>query len=342
MSAVLDRRSRPITARPVTARPVVPRRDAHPAAAFARDVLEGLAQARKSIPSTWLYDHRGSALFEQITELDAYYPTRTETAILASCAAQIALAAGPGATVIELGSGSSRKTPLLLQALQRPAAYAPVDISAQFLAEAVLPLRARFPQLPIVPLVADFTQLQQLPPELNGHFGSGRRVVFFPGSTIGNFTPEAAVALMARIGTVAGPDALLVVGADCTRDPAVLVPAYDDHLGVTAAFNLNLLLRINRELDADFSADAFRHEARWNAAEQRVEMHLVSRYTQRAHVLGQPFHFRMGESIHTENSYKHAPSRFQQLAERGGWLPLQLWTDGLARFAVHVFERASA
>jgi L-histidine Nalpha-methyltransferase len=215
----------------------------------------------------------------------------------------------------------------------------PIDVSAQFLAAAVPPLRRRFPQLPIVPLVADFTQLHALPPEVHRLAGAGRQLVFFPGSTIGNFTPETAVDLLSRIGQALGPDALLVVGADTTQDPTLLIPAYDDRLGVTAAFNKNLLLRMNRELDATFSPDAFHHQARWNAAEQRVEMHLVSLYTQAVTVLGRPFHFAMGESLHTENAYKHTLARLRCLAARAGWLPLQLWTDGLARFAVHVFER---
>jgi len=323
MSAVLDIQARP------AARPAAP-------SDFARDVLEGLAGPRKRIPCTWLYDHAGSALFEQITRLDEYYPTRTEVWLLERCAVQIAQAAGPGVTLIELGSGSSRKTPLLLEALAAPAAYVPIDISAQFLAESVLPLRARFPQLPMLPLATDFTRLQALPPQLPR---GSRRLVFFPGSTIGNFTPEAAVALLQRIACAAGPDALLVVGADATQDPAVLLPAYDDRQGVTAAFNKNLLTRINRELGGTFSLSAFEHQARWNATAQRVEMHLVSRYTQAVHVLARPFHFAMGESIHTENAYKHTLMRFQQLAAQAGWAPLQLWMDGRSRFAVHVFER---
>jgi len=302
---------------------------------FAQDVLAGLSQRQKGIPCTWLYDHRGSELFERITEQPEYYPARTETLILERCAAQIAQAAGPRACVVELGSGSSRKTPILLQALDRPAAYVPVDISETFLEQSVRPLRARFPSLKIQPRVADFTQLTSWPLVADG----GRRVVFFPGSTIGNFTPDAALALLDRVGRAAGPGALLVVGADPTRDPDLLVPAYDDAAGVTAAFNKNLLVRINRELDGDFAPTAFRHLARFNAAEQRIEMHLVSEYTQRVNVLGHPFAFAMGESIHTENSYKYSLVRLQALAQRAGWSQLQLWMDGAARFAVHVLER---
>jgi L-histidine N-alpha-methyltransferase len=304
--------------------------------AFAHDVLAGLAQRHKSIPCTWLYDERGSALFERITETPEYYPARTETWLLERCAAPIAEAAGPGATLVELGSGSCRKTRLLLEAMDAPSAYLPIDISESSLARSLPELQRRFPALRTVPVVADFTRLTSLPALAQGR---GRRVVFFPGSTIGNFTPDAAVALLERIGRLVGPDALLVVGADATQDPAVLLPAYDDRQGVTAAFNKNLLLRINRELDADFAPGAFRHEARLNAAEQRVEMHLVSEYTQQASVLGHRFRFAMGESIHTENAYKYSLLRLQALAHRAGWSPVQRWMDGQSRFAVHVLER---
>lgn len=312
--------------------------DAAQRAQLARDVLAGLAQTRKSIPCTWLYDHRGSALFEQITRVAEYYPTRNETWILERCAAQIARLAGPRATVIELGSGSSRKTPLLLRALDAPAAYLPIDISAQFLAESVEVLGAHLPALAITPVVADFTRIACLP-ELASQATSGRRVVFFPGSTIGNFTPDEAVALLERVGQAVGRDALMVVGADTTHDPSVLLPAYDDGAGVTAEFDKNLLVRINRELGADFNLSAFRHEARWNAGEQRVEMHLVSLYTQRVNLLGRSFRFAVGESLHTESSYKYGLVKFRALAHRAGWSQHQLWMDGQSRFAVHVLER---
>ena len=333
MSAVLeDLALPPAAAEPATRTSI----DVAQRAQLARDVLAGLALPHKSIPCTWLYDHRGSQLFERITQLPAYYPTRNETWILERCAAQIGAAAGPGATLIELGSGSSRKTPLLLAALDAPAAYMPIDISAQFLAESVAALRAQFPALAIEPLVADFTRLTALPQLAPRR---GRRVVFFPGSTIGIFTPEQASALLERIGQAAGPDALLVVGADSTRDPRVLIPAYDDDEGITAAFNKNLLVRINRELGADFNLSAFRHEARWNSAEQRVEMHLVSVYTQRVTLLGRSFRFAVGESIHTESSYKHSLVKLQAIARRAGWSHQQLWMDGQSRFGVHVLQR---
>lgn len=303
---------------------------------FARDVLLGLGQARRSIPCTWLYDHRGSELFERITELDEYYPTRTEIRILERCAHEIGALAGRAAQVIELGSGSSRKTPLLLRALDAPAQYVPVDISEQFLHEAVDALRHVFPSLAMRPLVADFTRLDALPPR---PAGAGRRVVFFPGSTIGNFAPDDAVNLLARVGRAAGDDALLVIGADGTQDPALLLPAYDDALGVTAQFNLNLLARANRELGADFDLAAFGHEARWDAERRRVEMHLVSLREQRVTVLGRSFDVARHETIHTENSYKHGMLRLQALAGRAGWSQRQLWADGPTRYAVHVFGR---
>lgn len=329
MSAVLDRLA-------PAPDPLAP--DATQRAQFARDVLDGLARPHKGIPCTWLYDHRGSQLFEQITQVPEYYPTRNETWILERCAGQIAALAGAQATVVELGSGSSRKTPLLLQALAAPRAYLPVDISAQFLAESVQALRARFPALPVEPVAADFTRLTALP-QLARHATGGRRLVFFPGSTVGNFTPEEATGLLDRIGQAVGSGALLVVGADSTHDPAVLLPAYDDAQGVTAAFDKNLLVRINRELGADFDLGAFRHEARWNAAEQRIEMHLVSLYTQRVSLLGRSFRFALGESLHTESSYKYGLVRFQAIAHRAGWTHRQLWMDGQARVAVHVLER---
>lgn len=337
MSAVLEDLAPPIAAQAVPMA-MVPAADVSLRAQFARDVLAGLALQRKSIPCTWLYDHRGSQLFEQITRVPEYYPARNETWILERCAAQIAELAGPRATVVELGSGSSRKTPLLLEALDRPVAYVPIDISAQFLAESVEALRTRFPSLAIAPVVADFTRLVSLP-ILAAQPSAGRRVVFFPGSIIGNFTPDQAVGLLDRIGQAVGTNALMVVGADATHDPSVLIPAYDDSEGVTAAFDKNLLVRINRELGADFNLSAFRHEARWNTAEQRVEMHLVSLYTQRVSLLGRSFRFAVGESLHTENSYKYGLVKFRALAHRAGWSQHQLWMDAQSRFAVHVLER---
>jgi len=327
-----------------TVYPFAPVRNAGPRSispSFERDVLDGLSQRQKAVPSTWLYDHRGSELFEQITEVEEYYPTRNETQILKACGREIAEAAGPRAVVIELGSGSSRKTRLLLDALDVPQAYLPIDISEQFLNESVAELPSLYAGLRVMPIVADFTRLESLP-ELSllraAGADPGRRVVFFPGSTIANFTPEDAVGLLRRVRRMAGPDVLLIVGADSTQDPKVLIPAYDDRDGVTAEFNKNLLARINRELAANFDLDAFDHQARFDAQQQRVEMHLVSRRPQRVTVGGRGFTFAAGESIHTENSYKHSLLKFQQLAARAGWTHLQRWIDGQARVALHVLE----
>jgi len=330
-----------------TVHPFLPVRTGVPSAltpSFETDVINGLSQPQKAIPSTWLYDHRGSELFEEITHLDEYYPTRNETQLLRACAGAIAEAAGPRAVVIELGSGSSRKTRLLLGALDTPQAYLPIDISAQFLEESVADLTSLFAGLRVIPVVGDFTRIESLPElRLLRAWGgdAGRNVVFFPGSTIGNFTPEQAIALLRRIRRFAGPDALLIVGADSTRDASVLIPAYDDREGVTAEFNKNLLVRINRELDADFDLDAFDHQARYDAQHQRVEMHLVSRTAQRVSVLGRIFHFAAGESIHTENAYKHSLLKFELLAARAGWTHLQRWVDGQSRCVVHVLEVAT-
>ena len=333
-------------------RAATPQRLPRVSSPFIRDVLAGLSRPQKTIPSTWLYDARGSELFEQITQLDEYYPTRTETAILERCAGEIAAAAGPGATLVELGSGSSRKTHTLLAAMESPSVYVPVDISATALAAAAQTLRHAFPRLDVQPIVGDFCDPATLAPLRRGQGALqraaraarpwARRVGFFPGSTIGNLEPGAAVSLLASLGQALGDDALLVIGVDSTLDPAVLLPAYDDAQGVTAEFNRNLLVRINRELEGDFEPRAFRHEARFNAGQQRVEMHLVSRTWETFEVLGRRFSFPAGDSIRTEISCKYTRARLQHLALRAGWSALQYWTDAHARFAVHVLERSAA
>ncbi len=290
--------------------------------AFERDVLAGLASPRKAIPCLWLYDRRGSELFEDITQLAEYYPTRTETRLLSDLAPEVAARVGEGASLVELGSGASVKTRLLLDAMPHLARYLPVDISGDFLHDAVAGLRRDFPGLPVQPIVADFSR----PFEVPGDDGSPR-LGFFPGSTIGNFTPEAAVALLRNFAQALGPGAWLLIGVDTTQDPARLVPAYDDARGVTAAFDLNLLARINRELGGDFDLDAFHHEARWNAAEGRIEMHLVSDRAQAVMVQGQRFDFGAGETIHTENAYKYADPAFRKLAADAGWRCVMSWRD---------------
>ena len=325
MNAVLQQR--PATSRAISPSPPE----------FARDVLAGLRQAHKSIPCAWLYDARGCELFEAITRLPEYYATRTEHWILQRCVQQIAAAAGPGATLVELGSGSTHKTATLLTALQSPGLYVPIDIAAPRLEALVQTLRADFAGLRVEPLVADFTRLTALPVLAQGE-RHGRRLVFFPGTTVGNFTPEQAIALLERIARLVGDGALLVVGADACVDPKLLLPAYDDTQGATAAFNKNLLTRINTELGANFVLDAFRHEARWDAQRQRIEMHLVSRAAHSVQLRGESFALAHGESIHTENSYKYGFFKFQALARRAGWTHRQFWTDGQARYGVHVLE----
>ncbi|AJP59964.2 dimethylhistidine N-methyltransferase [Pandoraea vervacti] len=307
-----------------------------PENAFATDVLAGLSHTPKSLPSVWLYDQRGSELFEDITGLDEYYQTRTETALLGECAAAIADVIGPDAVVVEFGSGSSRKTPLLLDALVTPRAYVPVDIADDFLDDAVAALARRCPGIPMLPVRADFTRPFHLPPQLRNT--QGPRLGFFPGSTIGNFAPAQAAAFLAHVGKMLGPRRRMVVGVDACKDPAVLLPAYDDARGVTAQFDLNVLVRINRELDGDLPLDAFRHEARFNAAASRIEMHLVAQRPFTATVLGRRFGFTAGESIHTENSYKYGKTEFRALAHSAGWDIERVWLDARARFAVYLLR----
>ncbi len=304
-------------------------------ATFLEDVLHGLTATPKTLPSKYFYDEAGSDLFERITDLDAYYPTRTERGILERHAGEMAAAIGPQAALIEYGSGSSAKTRVLLDALPDLAAYVPIDISGAFLQGSAEALRAEYPGLTVLPLAADYTApytLPALPPETR------RRVVFFPGSTIGNFLPEEAWSFLAQAAQVAGPGGGLLLGVDLKKDVDVLERAYDDSEGVTAAFNLNLLTRINRELGADFSLDAFRHEARYNATDGRIEMHLVSRRDQTVHVGGQALAFREGESIHTENSYKYDLSELEAASRSAGLRLDRTWTDPHRWFAVLLFS----
>ncbi len=307
---------------------------------FAADVLAGLAQEQKTIPSMWLYDQRGSQLFEAITELPEYYATRSEIALLRQCAASIAEEAGADATMIEIGSGSSRKTPLLLGAMQRPYAYVPVDISGAFLMHSAALLRGRFPDVRILPVVGDFKRPVQLPHALRFAPARGRRIVFFPGSTIGNLMPEDAVACLARLADLCGPNGLLVLGVDANQSDETLIPAYNDSAGVTAAFNLNLLERINRELGGTFDVGAFRHEAHYDRSLRRIEMHLVSVREQRAEVLHRLFSFRQGETIHTENSYKYDREAVETMAARARLRHRAMWSDERGRFAVHLLAPA--
>jgi dimethylhistidine N-methyltransferase len=298
--------------------------------AFLCSVLEGLARPQKSLEAKFFYDEAGSKLFDRICELEEYYPTRTETQILRDNAARLKSLLPEGAALVELGSGSSTKTRILLDALDW-GAYMPLDISAEHLHATARTLKSDYPDLPVHPVVADFTQDIALPAALRDM----PKLLFFPGSTIGNFPPEEAQALLERMRRLPGVVGF-VVGADLRKDPERLVRAYDDAEGVTAAFNKNLLSRMNRELGATFDPGSFCHEARWNDRDSRIEMHLVSRKDQEVQLAGQTFRFRSGESIHTENSHKYSVDGFAELARKKGWTPTDCWTDADGLFSVHV------
>jgi dimethylhistidine N-methyltransferase len=282
------------------------------------------------IAPKFFYDERGSRLFDAICELPEYYLTRTEMGILESCAPEVARLAGADGTLIELGSGASKKIRLLLEAL-RPRHYLGIDISREFLRESVQRLAHDYPWLEVHAACADFAQDFDLPDPA----GSGRRLVFFPGSTIGNFEPHEALAFLQRVRRLVQPDGALVIGVDLKKDPAVLHAAYNDGQGITAAFNLNLLERLRAELGAEFDPKAFRHRAFYDARHGRIEMHLVSRRAQEIRVLGRRFRFEPGESIHTENSYKYSVAEFHTLARRAGLQPRQVWLDAAHLFSVH-------
>jgi len=303
---------------------------------FARALLAGLSAPAKSIPCRFLYDAAGSALFERITELPEYYPTRTETRILRERAVEIARDAAPGNVLIEFGSGSSTKTELLLAEMHQLYAYVPVDISPAALTDAQARIKQRFAQLRVLPVCGDFSHPLALPAEIDGR----PRLGFFPGSTIGNLTELAAVALLANMVGIVGSGARLIIGADLKKDERRLIRAYDDEEGVTAAFNLNLLKRANRELNADFDVGQFDHLATYDARHGRVDLYLVSQTHQTVNLLGKRIAFAAGERVHTEHSHKYDIEGFQELAGRAGWRPLKVWTDAEALFSVHVLEAA--
>jgi dimethylhistidine N-methyltransferase len=312
------------------------RRDGRPEAAsdFAQAVLAGLARRPRSIPCRFFYDEAGCALFEEITELEEYYPTRVERALLRAYGAEIATLAGPDRLLVEFGSGSSRKTSLLIEALERVRAYVPIDIAAESLAEAACWLRRQHKDLVIAPLIADFTRAVALPAVAPG----APRLGFFSGSTIGNLTHTEAAAFLANARRLLGRDAAFLVGVDLKKSSSILLPAYDDKRGVTAAFNLNLLARINRELDGSFDLSRFAHEAVWNEAQGRIEIYLVSLADQAARAAGQDFAFADGERIHTENSHKYSVNEFRTLAARAGWTPVKAWTDAEQLFSLHLLR----
>jgi L-histidine Nalpha-methyltransferase len=302
-----------------------------PQSAFATDAIEGLTAFPKRLPPKYFYDETGSELFERITALPEYYPTRSELGILEQHAGAVASLFDTDTALIEFGSGSSRKVRILLAAAPALTAYVPVDISPEMLNGEAASLRRDFPHVSVLPLAADFTRPFELPPAAGGR----KRVGFFPGSTIGNFEPYEAGTFLRHAGRILGHGALLIVGVDLVKAPEILHAAYNDAAGVTAAFNLNLLARINRELDGDFDLDAFEHHAFYNRERHRIEMHLASAKRQRAKVCGQVIDFRAGETIHTENSYKYSVESFGALARGTGWTPAFVWTDPDGYFSVH-------
>lgn len=299
---------------------------------FVTDVVAGLAASPKRLPPKYFYDSAGSDLFERITALPEYYPTRCELRTLKEHAADIAAIIPSGAALIEFGSGSSRKTRTLLGAARKLAAYVPVDISVEFLDRQVANLQREYPAMVILPVAADFSESFDLPEAVSVLPRAG----FFPGSTIGNLEPQEAAAFLRQAGRILGAGAVFVIGVDLIKDEKILYDAYNDAEGVTAQFNRNLLVRMNRELGANFDLASFEHQAFYNRAQHRIEMHLSSRKRQWVQVCGTNVEFRAGETIHTENSYKYAIETFQQLACSAGWTPLAAWTDSDNYFSVHV------
>jgi len=298
---------------------------------FMRDVIAGLTARPKQLPPKYFYDEAGARLFEEITALPEYYPTRCELAILRERAGDIARFFPEGSALIEFGSGSSRKVRIVLEAAPAIAAYVPVDISSQMLIQEAEELRRDHPRLAVLPVEADFTQPFVLPAAVTGWAHTG----FFPGSTIGNFEPHEACSFLRHAGNVLGRGAKLIIGVDLVKDTRILNAAYDDAAGVTAKFNLNLLARINRELDGEFDLESFSHHAFYNSERHRIEMHLASKKRQKVRVAGRAIEFRAGETIHTENSYKYTLETFGALARGSGWNPVAVWTDAGGNFSVH-------
>jgi dimethylhistidine N-methyltransferase len=305
--------------------------DADPA--FRRDVLAGLAAPIPAVPARWLYDRAGSELFDQITRLPSYYPTKTETALLQAVIREIADRVPKRSAVVEFGAGSQTKTPMLLQAIE-PTAYVPVDISGDYLDHRAQAIATRFPGVAVHPVTADFVHAFELPASI----ADMPKLGFFPGSTIGNFVPRSATDLLRHFRSLLGDGALLLIGMDRMKPVERLVAAYDDADGVTARFNLNLLERINRELGGNIPIAAFRHEARWNDILSRIEMHLVAIRNVQFSVDGHQFAFREGSSIHTENSHKYGQRGARLLLLAGGWTPIAEWTDAAGDFAIVLAE----
>jgi dimethylhistidine N-methyltransferase len=308
--------------------------EARPGGDFAAAVWQGLSRRTRSIPCRFFYDARGCELFEEITRLPEYYPTRVETALLETHGADIAALAGSGRVLVEFGSGSSRKTSLLLNALDRVPAYIPIDIAAESLKEAAEWLASRHCGLVITPLIADFTATRNLPAIAE----DAPRIGFFSGSTIGNLAHAEARNFLANAARLLGAGSLFLIGVDLKKSEEILLAAYNDAPGVTATFNLNLLARINRELEGTFDLSRFAHEAIWNEKAGRIEMYLVSLAEQSVRVSGRAFSFASGERIHTENSHKYSVPEFQALARAAGWRPVKAWTDADNLFSLHLLR----
>ena len=306
---------------------------------FEADVLKGLSATPKRVPPKYFYDAEGSKLFDKITEQPEYYPTRCEMRILQDQAGDIAKLIPAGAALIEFGSGSNKKARILLAAAPVMAAYVPVDICGEMVEQEAAELRPDFPRLKVLPVTADFTQEFALPPEARD---APARVGFFPGSTIGNFEPHEAAAFLRNAAKILGPNSTLIVGADLIKDAEVLNAAYNDAAGVTEKFNLNLLVRMNRELGANFKLDTFEHHAFFNRERNRIEMHLASLKRQKVRVAGETIDFRAGETIHTENSYKYSVESLGALARGVGWTPAGLWTDENKYFSIQAFTFGAA
>jgi L-histidine Nalpha-methyltransferase len=301
---------------------------------FRECVLAGLSQRQKSIPCRFLYDERGSTLFEAICETPEYYPTRTETGILAACAQEIAALMGPHCQLVEFGSGSSRKVRLLLSAFEQPSSYVAIDISREALQQAADDVAALFPNIDVRAVCADYMaplDLADIPEPKQG-----RRLGFFPGSTIGNLDRLTAVEFLKRCRRVVGADGAMLVGVDLKKDARLLHAAYNDAAGITASFTLNLLTRINRELDGDFDLAKFMHDASYNPVEGKVEIFIRSLAEQVVTIAGERFRFRRGEGIHTEDSCKYSVPEFQSLAARAGFAPSRVWTDAAQLFSIHL------
>jgi dimethylhistidine N-methyltransferase len=301
--------------------------------AFRDDVLAGFRMRPRAMPARWFYDREGSELFEAITELPEYYPTRIETALLEAHCGEVGDLAGPGRAVVEFGSGSSIKTPHLLSRIE-PAAYVPIDISGEFLRASAAALAADFPKLPVLPVEADFTH----PIDTPASIARLPKLGFFPGSTIGNMVPRTAVNLLRAMVETLGEGAMLLIGMDRVKRADVLLAAYDDAQSITARFNLNLLHRINRELGGDIPVGAFRHRAIWNDDHARIEMHLEATRAVSFSVAGERFEMAAGETIHTENSHKYGPREARLLLRAGAWTPIREWTDADGLFALILAE----